>query len=215
MAGDSRSSTGTLVLTKASDIPGASQEVIEASESNYRRGYWDGVLAACNEIIMGATQHDVRLWLFRELKEWTNNGSEAKACKTEYPPKCQHRRSFEEATLSPPTHLPDKSGGRSFVYAIGDGHGNVKIGVANDIKHRMRTLQTGNASRLYLVAYVPFKSRYDADRLEATAHATEGLDRRCGEWFAISDDEAWQVLLEAADECGFDIDPIEVEHRVY
>ena len=215
MAVDLDGGTGRLLLTKLSDIPRASQELIEASESNYRRGYWDGVLAACNEIIMGATQHDVRLWLFRELKEWTNSGSEAKACKTEYPPKCQHRRSYEEATLSPPANLPDKSGGRSFVYAIGDGHGNVKIGAANDIKHRMRTLQTGNASRLYLIAYVPLTCRYDADRLEATAHATADLDRRCGEWFAMSDDSAWQVLLEAAEECGFDADPIEVEYRVY
>lgn len=204
-----------LVLTKVSDIPVASQEVIEASESNYRRGYWDGVLAACNEIILGATQHDVRLWLFRELKEWTHRGYEAKACKSEYPPKCPHRRSYDEANLSPPTSSPDKSGGKSFVYAIGDGHGNVKIGAANDIKHRMRTLQTGNANRLYLIAYVPLSCRYDADRLEATAHATDDIDRRCGEWFAMSDHEAWQVLLEAADECGFDIEPVEVEHRVY
>jgi len=204
-----------LVLTPVSEIKRASPEVINASESNYRRGYWDGVLAACNEIIMGATQHDVRLWLFRELKEWAGRGHEATTCKSEYPPKCPHRRSYEEASLSPPTNAPEKSGGTSFVYAIGDGHGNVKIGVANDIKHRMRTLQTGNASRLYLIAYVPLKCRYDADRLEATAHADDSVQPRCGEWFAMSDDEAWQVLLEAAEACGIDVEPIEVEHRVY
>ncbi len=204
-----------LLLTRVSDIPRASPEVIEASESNYRRGYWDGVLAACNEIIMGATQHDVRLWLFRELKEWADRGLKAKACKSEYPPKCQHGRSCDEATLSTPMRSPDKSGGRSFVYAVGDGQGNVKIGTANDIKHRMRTLQTGNASRLYLIAYVPLQNRYDAHRLEATAHAAEDVRRMCGEWFALADLDAVQVLAEAAEQCGLCIEPVEIEHRVY
>lgn len=109
-----------LVLVKVSDIPKASPDVIKSAESNYRRGYWDGVLAACNEIIMGATQHDVRLWLFRELKEWTERGYEATECKSEYPPKCPHRRSYEEANLSPSKNAPEKSGGTSFVYAIGE-----------------------------------------------------------------------------------------------
>jgi hypothetical protein len=205
----------SLLIKRASEIPAATGEEIRAAESNYRRGYWDGVLAACNEIIMGATQHDVRLWLFRELKSWVESGRDATACKTEYPPPCPHKRSYEEATLAPPTSMPEKSGGTSFVYAIGDGHGNVKIGAANDIKHRMRTLQTGNASRLYLIAYLPFGSRYDADRVEATAHSAADSDRRCGEWFAISDDAAWQTLLDAAEACCLDVSPVEVEHRVY
>jgi hypothetical protein len=204
-----------LVLTPVSDIPRASPEVIEASESNYRRGYWDGVLAACNEIIMGATQHDVRLWLFRELKEWAQRGYEAKCCKGEHPPSCKHKRSYEEATIAPPTKSAERSGGRCFVYAIGDGHGNVKIGVATNIKHRMRSLQTGNASRLYLIAYVPVQKHYDAYRIEAKAHSSEDLDKRCGEWFAMADLDAVQVLFEAADECGFEIEPVEIEHRVY
>jgi hypothetical protein len=204
-----------LVLTKASDIPRASQEVIEASESNYRRGYWDGVLAACNEIICGATQHDVRLWLFRELKEWAERGHEATVCKGEYPPRCAHKRSYEEAILAPPTKSAERSGAKCFVYAIGDGHGNVKIGVATNIKHRMRTLQTGNASRLYLIAYVPVHDYGDAYRIESKAHCADDMDKRCGEWFAMADLDAVQVLLESAEDCGLDIEPVEIEHRVY
>jgi hypothetical protein len=31
----------------------------------------------------------------------------------------------------------------------------------------------------------------------------------------MADRDAVQVLFEAADECGFEIEPVEIEHRVY
>lgn len=203
----------SLVLKKASEIEQPTHKERVASESNYRRGYWDGVLAACNEIIIGTTQHDVRLWLFRELKEWCHNGHDSATM--EYPPKCVRGRSFDEATLLPPSNLPKNSGGKSFVYAISDGCGCVKIGVADNIEKRIRQLQTGNARRLYLVAYLPFETRRDADAVECQAHADPDIERMTGEWFSITDCHALQVLIDAADACGFEMDPIEVEHRVY
>ena len=204
-----------LVLSKASGIAVPSPLEMNAAESSYRRGYWDGVLAACNEISAGATQHDVRLWLFRELKEWVHRGKDAVVVKGEYPPPCQARRSFEEAALCARSKMPSAYSGCSFVYAIGDGHGHVKIGVADNVEKRLGQLQTGNPHRLYLIAYLPLPNRFDADRVERTAHGGEDLERLCGEWFRMSDFCAFEVLLEAAEACGFDCQPVEIEMRVY
>jgi hypothetical protein len=199
----------------ASDIELPQPEELNAAESNYRRGYWDGVLSACNHISDGATQHDVRLWLFRELKDWTQRGFVAVVCKGEYPPDCPKKRSFDEATLCTVSKPASYYANYSFVYAIADGHGHVKIGVADNVTKRLKQLQTGNPHRLYLVAYLPLPSRHDADRVEQTAHADTEIERLCGEWFRMSDWCACQVLVDAADACGFECEPIEVEMRVY
>ena len=111
--------------------------------------------------------------------------------------------------------IPAAKPGCSFVYAVGDGHGNVKIGVAEDVQKRIRQLQTGNPNRLYLVSFLRLASRYDADRVEREAHAAYLQDRVSGEWFALSDACATQALLEAAFACGFNEQPTEVEDRVY
>jgi hypothetical protein len=203
-----------LLLTRASEIPELSESENRLAEGNYRRGYWDGVLAACNLICNGSTQHNVRLWLFRELKEWKclPRGGE---CRLELPPDCPLGRSEFEATVGREACIPTGKPGFSFVYAIGDGHGNVKIGTADDVRKRIQQLQTGNANRLYLIAFLRLGSRYDADRVERAAHADNAIDRTIGEWFSISDSCSVQALLEAALACGFDMFPVEVEDRVY
>ena len=196
-----------------SDIPEISEKEAHCHEAGFRRGYWDGVLAACNEIIMGATQHDVRLWLFRELKEW-------RACAAnnpgyEQPPHCPHGRSFDESTLHTKSERPTANPGRCFVYAVGDGHGHTKIGIANDIQARIRTLQTGNASRLYLICYVAVSSRDDAERIESLCHEELRDERMCGEWFSVYDDCAWQTIHECLESLCIDSPVVEIESRVY
>lgn len=204
----------TVSLTRASEVPQLTANEMQLSERNYRRGYWDGVLAACNLIENGSTQHNVRIWLFRELKEWLVR-SAADCATFEYPPECPLGRSEQEATVTTMATVPSSESGCSFVYAIGDGHGRVKIGTADDVRKRIRQLQTGNASRLYLIAYLRLRYRFDADRVERAAHEENHADRLSGEWFAMSDACAVQALLEASMACGVDVDPVEVEDRVY
>lgn len=207
-------SYSALILTPVSELPKMTREERVASERGYRRGYWDGVLAACNLICNGSTQHTVRLWLFRELKQWVSD-SLTDECLLEYPPHCPERRSEEEATIGQGACIPASSHGCSYVYAIGDGHGNVKIGAADDVRKRIKQLQTGNPSRLYLVAFARLGSRRDADLVERTAHQYNAEDRVNGEWFSMSDCCAVQVLLDACVACGHDVHPVEVESRVY
>jgi hypothetical protein len=185
-----------------------------AGERGYRRGYWDGVLAACNLILSGSTQHNVRLWLFRELKQWVSDSFD-EDCQLEHPPECPLGRSEQEASVGRGACVPTSAAGSSYCYAIGDGHGHVKIGAADDIRKRMQQLQTGNAARLYLIAFVRLDSRYDADRVERAAHQENSTDRLHGEWFSMSDCCSVQALLEACLLCGHDITPVEVEDRVY
>lgn len=203
-----------LLLTRASEIKPPSQEGAACHEAGYRRGYWQGVLAACNHIICGATQHDVRLWLFRELKDWARCLQDGEAT-FEPPPGCVRGRSYDESTLHTNSPKPEPGGGVCFVYAIGDGHGHTKIGIANDVYARLRTLQTGNASRLYLICYVAASHRYEAEKIESWCHAELASDRMCGEWFSVFDDTAYQTLFECVDELDVDADVIEIESRVY
>ena len=201
-------------MTRVSDIQPYSREEWIANERGYRRGYWDGVLAACNLISNGETQHNVRLWLFRELKQWAGDAYRDD-CSFVYPPECPLGRSQQEATVGRAACIPEASDRCSFVYAIGDGHGYVKIGTADDVRKRMRQLQTGNPNRLYLIAFLRLKTRHDADRVEREAHSSNERDRTCGEWFSMSDACSVQALLEAAIACGLAVEPTEVEERVY
>ena len=201
-------------LVRDCDVVMPTQAEKHCMEYGFRRGYWHGVLAACNEIMSGATQHDVRLWLFREVKEWEQALKEGEST-IEPPPACVRGRSLNESTLYAESPRPTPSGKRCFVYAVGDGHGNTKIGVAKDISARICQLQTGNASRLYLIAYADLADRWEADRVEAWCHAELSEWRRCGEWFSVFDDSAVQTLLECLDALSINESVIEIESRVY
>jgi hypothetical protein len=214
MEGGVMPSYGTLVMTKASEVAVYGKKEWIANERGYRRGYWDGVLAACNLISNGSTQHTVRLWLFRELKEWVSDSRDDE-CSLDYPPECPPKRSEHEADVGPFACVPSASPGCSYCYAIGDGHGYVKIGAADDVRKRIKQLQTGNPNKLYLIAFVRLQSRHAADCVERAAHLGSAADRVHGEWFSMSDSCSVQALLEACLECGHDVSPVEVESRVY
>lgn len=82
------------------------------------------------------------------------------------------------------------------VYAISDGHGNMKIGVAKDIANRMKTLQIGNAHPLQLlfeIECLSFLPRYAAScayRIERWLHIWLEKKRMTGEWFAVDYEDA-------------------------
>lgn len=203
-----------LILTPVSEIPAATRQERHSHEAGFRRGYWHGVLAACNHILSGATQHDVRLWLFREVKDWRVRLLED-SCEREEPPACCYGRSYDEATLRANAPKPLPSGDKCFVYAIGDGHGHVKIGIASDVTKRLCALQTGNASRLYLICYVQSGSRSEAERIEEWCHKDLREHRACGEWFRVFDDVAFQSLFECMWELEMEYPVVEIENRVY
>lgn len=67
----------------------------------------------------------------------------------------------------------------SVVYFIQEQpHGNVKIGITNDINNRLQGLQNGNSRNLKLLAYFPGVAAE-----ERMLHHKLHRYRLCGEWF--------------------------------
>jgi hypothetical protein len=96
------------------------------------------------------------------------------------------------------------------VYAISDGIGNVKFGIAQRINDRKKLLQTGNANPLQVLFEVvcqkPGKTK-DWQSCQSAAYAIESCIHRwlkneqrhvSGEWFSVSYQEALDVLTQAS-----------------
>ena len=92
------------------------------------------------------------------------------------------------------------------VYAISDGHGNVKFGVAKCIERRMKEMQTGNAHPLQLL----FECACESERSFRTAataayviehwiHDELAAKQMCGEWFAVDYQEAYEWMTHVVD----------------
>ena len=77
----------------------------------------------------------------------------------------------------------DPTGSGFAVYFIADGTGHVKIGVSNDVPARMAQLQTGNPTRLRLLAVCP-----GGEPLERQLHRQFAHVRAEGEWFRLTAD---------------------------
>lgn len=79
-----------------------------------------------------------------------------------------------------------------FIYVI-QSKKRFKIGVANDSKQRLRTLQTGNADKLDLIMN---SMSTNAREVEAKIHRKLGHKRISGEWFELDkQDLNWLSLL--------------------
>ena len=82
----------------------------------------------------------------------------------------------------------------SFVYLIWlQGTSNYKIGKADDPGRRLKNLQTGHASKLYLIARMECK---DALRKESYLHQKYAKWRIQGEWFSIPPTEIKELFAE-------------------
>lgn len=64
--------------------------------------------------------------------------------------------------------------------------GLVKIGIADSVERRLSELQTGNGSRLKVVATVKYPSRAAAKEAERLFHKVLGPFRARGEWFTCA-----------------------------
>jgi len=68
-----------------------------------------------------------------------------------------------------------------YLYVISDGE-NFKIGISNQLDYRLRSLQTGNARPLKIVAHFGHE-KVSANRLEFHLHKFLAKYRLVGEWF--------------------------------
>ena len=73
-----------------------------------------------------------------------------------------------------------------YVYIIGAKDGPFKIGVAKDVKKRLKNLQTGSYSRLYIHAVKKCNSREEARSVELSAHISLSTMKMTGEWFSCA-----------------------------
>ena len=84
----------------------------------------------------------------------------------------------------------NKEGEKGFVYLLGDwGRENFfKIGVTKGtIERRIKKLQTGNATEIFLCSYFQTKHPF---LLEKELHTKFASKRAIGEWFELSNEEA-------------------------
>jgi len=82
-----------------------------------------------------------------------------------------------------------------FVYAIGPANGPVKIGFTNDVKKRLKAIQTGNPQKVEIFYSEQFDSKKDMMEAERILHKTLSHKRLKGEWFDISPKDAKLELI--------------------
>lgn len=70
-----------------------------------------------------------------------------------------------------------------FVYVLQVPSGEIKIGIGQDVRQRIRELQTGNHQRIKLAYCLRTSSLAIAQGLEVLLHKRYGGDRLVGEWF--------------------------------
>jgi hypothetical protein len=80
----------------------------------------------------------------------------------------------------------------------------VKIGIACDVKNRLKTLQTGNPYPLTLIDSFEFD---DAVRVESVLHRKYDHARMRGEWFKLTDAELEELIsiCQNFDESGIEL----------
>ena len=77
-----------------------------------------------------------------------------------------------------------------YVYVIGPDDGPIKIGFTNNLKTRLRTIQTGNPERIKIHYSIEFKTEKDMRAAEKKIHRTLAHKRKKGEWFDILPEDA-------------------------
>jgi len=75
-----------------------------------------------------------------------------------------------------------------FIYFIRSGNVGrpIKIGISNNVKKRMATMQTGSPDDLYLIGVIPSESRKQALSVEKWLHCRYEKHHIRGEWFSGS-----------------------------
>jgi hypothetical protein len=76
-----------------------------------------------------------------------------------------------------------------YVYAMGpENSSTVKIGFTNNLKTRLRTIQTSHPEKIVVHHYIQFDTEKDMRNAEKKIHETLRHIRKKGEWFDLSPD---------------------------
>jgi hypothetical protein len=91
-----------------------------------------------------------------------------------------------------------------YIYVIAPEAGYpCKVGVASNIKKRLKGLQTGSGEELFVHSVFAAANRGTAFRVEKFAHRRLQENRMVGEWFNVFADDAVAVLQELCEEMGY------------
>lgn len=88
-------------------------------------------------------------------------------------------------------HSAHEVGTHQSIYVISGGPKHIKIGISNDVSHRLKTIQTGCPFRVRLVK--SWRSPY-ARKIEVSAHTVLAKYRATGEWFGLPQTVACAVV---------------------
>lgn len=77
-----------------------------------------------------------------------------------------------------------------FIYVIGPEVGPQKIGITNDLKKRLKAIQTGNPDQLYIHHFEEIDTRTKVRLLERKIHLELNYKKLKGEWFNLTKEEA-------------------------
>lgn len=88
---------------------------------------------------------------------------------------------------------------RCFVYAIGAAGGPTKIGMSSSPHRRLQQMQTGCPFKLQVVHTHDFRTRREAEQIEATIHDVYEAQRLHGEWFSIDEEVAREAIETAVE----------------
>ncbi|HEX3747557.1 MAG TPA: GIY-YIG nuclease family protein [Bryobacteraceae bacterium] len=102
-----------------------------------------------------------------------------------------------ESDIPAPDSLGNTIPPKTYVYAISDGGGAVKVGVANNVQRRLKELQTGHCRKLSTFCEIGFSSRVEAYSIECRAHRLLKGNLLEGEWFSIPPETAREAIGQA------------------
>ena len=91
------------------------------------------------------------------------------------------------------------------IYILESSAGIVKIGIARNVHNRMRLIKT--ATPYPIVLAYSGRAMTGVEAVEKRAHTMLATERMHGEWFRVSSARALEAVLEAAQECGVELDP--------
>jgi predicted GIY-YIG superfamily endonuclease len=102
-----------------------------------------------------------------------------------------------ESDITPSHVLGNTVSPQAYVYVIAAGDEAVKIGVAKNVRLRLKGLQTGHSKKLTIAYEFPFAGRDQAYAIECRAHKLLKARLMEGEWFSVSPEEAKAVVEKA------------------
>lgn len=84
-----------------------------------------------------------------------------------------------------------------YIYLITD-HSHYKLGIAKNVEKRRRQLQTGTPNKLSIAAFYPVM---DARKKEKYLHTKYANKKRQGEWFALNENDIYEIKKYLTDVC--------------